>query len=900
MKKKILSLLLIITLLSGTCAHAVPIGLWEYDSRFENIFTVERSVSGEFDMLQKLIDYLGIAAKEDINGDDSVKSSVMLKALAEVAGIPYGEDVQASTILADLKAAKILKSTAKTALLSMQDILYAAARITGWVEDGATDSTVYAKAKQAGLLRNITYSSNRNLTKSETAQMIYNMLSVYIKVPETYNGSSKIFNNKPEAPILETRYGIVLKEGIVTSVFGESIFNQNSLDEDEIEIDGKVYNFNTDVSREGLVGRHTAFFVHKEDNLVLLIEPTTENTIYNIKFGSEFDFKPNIVEFNLDTDEDEFEVGSETIVVYNGMAVGTYSVNLINRYFTSGSELTAIDNDKDDVSDVILIRKWDTYIAAFEVGSEGTVIFDYDMTFEGNNYIDLTPDSKNVHITLLKNGEPADYKTIKAGDLISVSASVNATRNRYIIVELASQSVTGVLGMASDNKYYIDDAEYPVSELLINAQNTNPEVSAPVLGKSYTFYLDVSGQIANVSVPKEYIFGYLVKLSLSRAALDPKGLVKIFNADGKMIEMPIAKKVKLHTYAQTFVYEDDSEFVNKIIDEAKVRAGGDALYTGDYRSVVQYKANGKGELEELWLPYDNTSATEYGKTGYQLTYDVVESGNRTYYGVLWGNGMFRFPPSSPIFKVPGDIDAKDVMYSITNINQTQYNDTLEQGIALYSVDEYRIAGAGVIKGESSGEGDIGSYSSFVIVDKISQSVNQEKEVITKVYGWAGGKAVSYFTTEDDLTSDADTGWEVVKLSDLQFGDIIQFYEFNGDIRRFRVVYRASNPGADRIQVAVAGSTNESLSDGQTVEYGKIQQLVMSTGSYVSRKLNVLKVMQNGVENNFFLYSNRTPVVYIIDVGAKRVSISSLSELRKGDKVMLRGTWAAVDDVYVVR
>ncbi len=897
MKNKVIALVLALTLLSGTCVYALPPDLWEYESRFESIYTVNRA-ENEFYMVHKIIDYIGVANKEDISGDDNVKPAVILGALAEIAGLKYGEDVENAQMLSDLKAAKYLREDAKTSLLSMKDLLYAAARITGWAEVEDIDAIIYAQAKKSGLLRNLEYSSERNLTKNEAAQLIYNTLSVQVKKPKTFEEGVTNLDKETLPPLLESKYGIVLKKGIVTSVFGESIFSDNRLKADEIEIDSKKYHFNTDESRDGLVGRYTAFFMDVEDELVIFIEPTSENVVYEVNYNPGVSFKSTTVEYEVNDEELYFEVNPETIVVYNGISVGTYSAAVMNKYYGKGSKITAIDNDDDGICDVLLIRKWEAFTAKFEAGTEGTIVFDYNMKFNGQNYIDVTPDDKKTHITILRNGVPDDCSQIKAGDIVSISSSANTSDDKYIIIELGYEEKVGVLNSSDDNVYVIDGTEYYVSDALINAQKTDSDVTAPEMGGTYVFYIDAAGQVANVNVPLDYQFGYLVKLDIGRG-LEPECNIKIFTSEGKMITVSPAKKVVLNRDAVvSFTYnQDHKSFINKIVDEAKERAG--ALYNGDYRSIIQYKLNGKGELEEMWLPIDNTAATSYGKTGYQLTKDVLESGKRTFYGVVWGNGMFRLPATSPIFKIPGDLDAKDALYSLGSINQTQYNDTLADTMEFYSVNDFNIVGAAVIRG-ASGEGDINSYDPLMIVDKVVSGLNADKEPITKVYGWLDGKYMSYATTENSLASDADSGWEVVNFEDLKFGDIIQVYESNGDVRRFRVVYRASNPGTDRIQVAVQGTSNDGNSDGETVSYGTIQQMVIATGNYVDRELNVLKIRQDTSENLFFMRSNKIADVYVIDTTSKKVTISSTADLKYEDDVMLRGTWGGIDAIYVVR
>ena len=417
MKNKIISLLLIFTLLSGTCAYAVPLELWQYDSRFESIYAVNRATN-DFDMLQKIIDYVGIANKEDINGEDNVKPAVILGAFAEIAGLKYGEDIENSKMIADLKAAGYLRDSAKASLLSLQDLLYAAARITGWAEADDIDAIVYAQAKKAGLLRNLAYSSDRTLTKSEAAQLIYNTISVQVKKPKTYEEGVTNLDKETLAPLLESRYGIVLKKGIVTSVFGESIFSENKLKADEIEIDSKKYHFNTEESKDGLVGRNAAFFMNAEDNFVIFIEPTNDNIVYDVNYNPGVSFKNLTVEYEINDEEVYFEVNPETIVVYNGVAVGTYSSAVMNKYYGKGSKITAVDNDDDGICDVLLIRKWEGFPVAFAAGTDGTIVFDSGMTFNGQAYIDVTPDDKKTHITVLRDGVPADYSEVKAGDVV--------------------------------------------------------------------------------------------------------------------------------------------------------------------------------------------------------------------------------------------------------------------------------------------------------------------------------------------------------------------------------------------------------------------------------------------------------------------------------------------------
>ena len=252
--------------------------------------------------------------------------------------------------------------------------------------------------------------------------------------------------------------------------------------------------------------------------------------------------------------------------------------------------------------------------------------------------------------------------------------------------------------------------------------------------------------------------------------------------------------------------------------------------------------------------------------------------------MLWGgidNTLIRMTEKTPIFNVPGDFNAKDERYTKTTMNQAQYNGYISEAIEVYSVDSYSIAGAGVNMGATGG-GDIKSDEEIFVVDKVVSALNENKDIVYKVYGWLDGVETTYITTDEELTSEAGYG------------------ATQDPAHSWAVVFRASDPGADRIQIATDGDRSDSGYDGQIVEKNRAMPMLIVTGTYDSRKLNVLKIMQNGVYRNYFMYSNRITDVYILDMNAKTMKKTSVADLQTGDKIMLRQEYAGVDDVFVIK
>lgn len=878
MKKKIIAFIVVLVLLSSTSAYAVPQDLWNGDSRVVSLFTQDKTTEN-FDVLQKLIDYIGVTNKDNISGEYNIKSNVLIRALAEIVGFTYNDDVEINTILLDLKKANILRDSTKATVITLPDLLYAGTRITGWVEPGANENTVYTQAKRAGLMRNITYSDDRNLTGYEAAQLIYNILSINTKASFKYSENYVYLNKTSEEPILKSKYGIILKRGIVTAVFGESTYNTNTLKENEIELDGKVYKFNSSESQADLIGREAVLFIEEENDYVILAEATSNNDVRTINFGEETMFKSSYIEcFADDGEEYRIDVSNNTNVIYNGMLVGTYSVDLMSKYFKEGTKITAVDNDKDGDCNYLLVRCWDSFPVLLDAGVTGIVKFAHGRLFEGESYIDLTPEDDNIHVTVLKNGEKEETASIKAGSIISISTNVNKTGHKYILVETHMEQVSGELVSTSDNKYNINGNEYVVAKSYLEAQETVSGVNKPVPGQICTFSVDITKRIISAEMSPEYSFGYIVSVT-GKSGINPTCKLKIFTSNGTMEEISVAEKLKLHDdISQTGRNIEPYDFAQY------VAAKGDENEDGDYRCLIQYKLNDANEIVKVWFPIDNTGATEYGKSGYQFTKDVVNSSYVTYSsGVVkdsfWGG-------STILFAIPQEKDAIDSRYSIKK--PSYHGSRWTQASEFYCVDDFNNITAAVMHMPDTS--NIDNYSALMVVDKVVSSlVGESGELGYKIYGTVNGEAASHYASENLESLACNSGWiEGVKLTELKFGDIIQVYKADDKVQLFRILYRIS-----------AGEDYIKNSDGGSKDSG---QLAITTASFVTQKGNAFKLSQtmSGTTKTFFKFFSVSATANIIDTKTQKVTRTTVADLVPGDKIVIYSKRKAVQRVYIIR
>lgn len=880
MKNKIVALLLALLFISGTTAYAVPEDLWHGDDRVVNLFT-EVSAAKNFDVIQKLIDYIGVAEKDSISGENEVKSSVMLRALAKIAGISFEDDTDVNQITNDLKKAKLLRDSTKASYITMSDVLYAGARITGWAVADTDEISLYNNVRKSGLLRNIEYGHEKKLTCAEAAQFLYNILSVNTKslMAAEYNGSYVSIDKNTEEPILHYKYGIIMKNGLVTSVFGESIYNYSTLNENEIELDGKLYKFNPNESQSNLVGRNAVAFVEEESDLVLFAEATVNNEIHVINFGEKPLFTSNLIEYYTNEGKQQkLNVSSDTKVIYNGMLVGGYSSEMIKNYFKEGTEITAVDNNGDRRYDYLMVRYWESIPVLLDASASGIVKFDHGRTYEGETYIDLTPEDDTIHVTVLKDGDLADYSVITTGSIVSISSNANQTGHKYILVETYTEQVAGELVSVSGNIYTVNGQEYPVAQTYLDAMNRVSGVTEPVVGQICTFYVDITGRIINATVMPEYSYGYIVDIAATDG-LEPTCKVKMFTSEGLMEELNVSKKLVLH---------DDLNQLGRTVAPVAfaeyMAAKGRENENGDFRCLVQYKLDSNGEIVKIWFPIDNMGAEEFGQAGYQFTKDVVNTSYVTYSGGVVKDNYWG--ASTILFSIPTEIDAIDSRYTIKK--PSYHGSRWTHASEFYCVDEFHNIPVAVMHMTDSS--NIDNYSSLLVVDRVVTSVvGDNDEIGYKIYGTVNGEEASYSAIEDIASIPCNSGWlEGVKLTELQFGDIIQVYQAEGFVQLFRILYRI-NDDDDYVK----------NSDGGSKDSG---QLAITTGNYVTHKGNSFKYSQtvSGVTNTYFKFFATNKTANIIDTKTKKVTRTTVLDLVPGDKIVIYSKRKTVQRVYVIR
>jgi len=875
--KKLLTIFILCIFLAQT-VFAVPDDLWEADERIEGLYDSGLTEKQEIDILQKLLDYVGIIDKETLVHDNETTKSLFLTSFGKILGFSAEDEAVTESYMREGYISKedtLSKITFDTAL-------YVALRTTGYCEPYFNADDCLRIAKKEHFLYNLSYERGRAMTQREFIQLLYNTVSAKVLRHQYYSEGWSTYNKDAGPSILERMWGITLRRGIVTAVYGESIYPENSCDWGEIYINNVYHEYNQSESVDNLAGRECVYFIDK-DNTVLFAEADKNNDITELKPYSDFEFKSDRVVYYMNGKKRNISLSDDVKVIYNGVFAGQYSAEIAARYISDDAHVTIIDNNDARGIDVMFIRRYYTYPVE-EYGTEGVIRFKYDMTFKGKNYIDALPEDDNAHVDLFKDGVRVDFSEAEIGAVVSIADSVDESGYTYTKIILDYDTVTAVLSSTKNNNTYIlDGEEYRVSPLLLDAQKTYEPITVPVPGNEYAFTLDVNGTVSDISYVKDTVWGYLVRIG-TETGMDKTGKIKLFTENGEMVTYNISEEPVLY---------DKSSFDGRVykIDEFCTAVKG---LKSDYRTLVQFKVNKKGELTDLWMPITNGEIDTYGPgtIDYKVTKDYTYTGTA---GMYYYNGvvqyLYSFPASAPCFCVPTSFEADDILYQVKKPNA--WGNTNTPIKELYSLDEFGVVGAGLSYDDGN---DYTLNTTLTVVDSVGSGLDDEGNTNLQIHGWQNGNKVELLAADDNITSDVFGDYVGMTLDSLEFGDIIQVNILNKEVVGFRVIYKVNAPPAGGGIWRYNGAKRTTL-EGHSRFEAAVGTLKSKKGSSFLAEFEF-----GGNIKPVCFYTASGFAGFVIDMEDKTVTKVASAELNMyvGTQIVIQKNWSQANNVFLYK
>jgi len=702
-------------------------------------------------------------------------------------------------------------------------------------------------ASQLGITNNAVAGNDSSVLRGMVAQMTNNALTVK-KMEQTSFGGDESYE-VVDKTLLGDELDTEIIKGQITAIGTSSLSGTSTLKNNEIRIGETVYEVEDKALAQAtrLLGFNAEAFIREDENgdkkLILAraekgkntsvkivtedIEKITEGDMLRIDYWED---KEN------DTKTEYVNVKNDAKFVFNGKAI-SYNVSELKP--ASGS-LTLLDQNRDDVFDVVFIESYENYVVEEVIESSNRITDKY-----GKSSLVLDPENEDVKFIITRGGQEISIKDLKEWDVLSVATSKDKT---IVMVEVTTESITGMVEEKHGDKFVIGGKEYGVSS------NYPGEIN---LGDEGTFYLDKDRNIAAVDATSGLSsnYSYLVGADLT-TGFDKVLQIKIFDKNGDVKILKSGSKIKL------------DETSNKTPEEVLDALNGDDENIDP--QLITIETNSEGVLTRIDLAKNSVESGEIDKNNFSLN----AKGTLSYRESAKKLGSYNVDKNTIIFDIPeGETDPEK--YSIENIEILE--DGTDYDVSIYDVGEDLTAKV-IIVTNSNGIANL--EASAAIVEKISTVINEDGETVERLYAFVDGERKSFLTSEADVLVNGEG--EALKA-----GDIIQLKTNSaGEIESIRILFEADNK-------AVEGT--------QTIE----EDLVTVYGRVIKKFTNSINVSVNGGAVSNYAFGNAKVYEFSSDKSTSPIKVVEPGDIPQYDeldesRVFIRIYKDEVKEIVIVR
>lgn len=667
----------------------------------------------------------------------------------------------------------------------------------------------------------------------DAAMMLYNAANAKLYIPVSYGGSQNEYKQSDTDTLLSVYHNIYYTEGIVDATELTSVSSQGGTGENEISIDGVVYeceeNMFDYIGTQVSVYYRQTYGGDKREIVVIALENDKDDIIT----VTDDDF----ISFESDYVLKYYALGSEKVksinisksasFIYNGVYVNENIRDYMNIDY---GEIRAI-KDKNGAFSTIIITEYQTVPIGYTDTERGYVY----SAADNSVYFDLSGKDTSVYIF------DEDKNRVNVGSIAQNNVlTIYESPNKFIYAYLSRKTVDGTIErlVNTDNKIKITIGgnEYVVDKKFYEKNKT-----AIKSGKSVNLYLDIRDTVAYITIKNDnsYEYGYLTNAVLT-GDISPELSVKIFTSDGSL-----------------GVYKTDETVY---IDEVKYKELSDARAalckqgtTEIQPRLVRFIADDKGIIKKI-----DTEKRGVNETDDSLTRTAYTADGKSYDYISVGilGKKIAFDKSTILFKVPKDkdaVNATEKMFSSTNL--ARRIDWLDTEISAYTANsESGVSEVVVQKLEWSNAAPESRYN--IMFEELYTALDDDGNEVERIVGRKDGVQVEY-----DIDSDVS-----LKDSGIEKGDLLILAVNAGNtVLNYKLVYDADkniiydNDAADAYKDNIFSCNGANYFAAQNMRFGYAASV---KGSVVSMSYT------NGgeVEEIYPVLSSITATVYDSTLG----------------------------------
>lgn len=610
-------------------------------------------------------------------------------------------------------------------------------------------------------------------------KLVYNaLLTKMNEIAGTDSNGNVVYN--ATRTLAKIKFGVIDAKGILTATAKRSIVSGTELKDNQVLIDGAIYETEL-TGLEEYVGLEITYFYKENKD----IEPTVVAISASATKSETIEILPDDIKSISNIDGDNGVIYMENgagndkkckikQIVYNDEVITRYDYerakandaaaqNSEKRFYERdidgsviGSDAMSFeeflipkvgtikltDSDDDGYYDYMFVDSYDTMLVT-SVGSKTLAgeINGTDVSFN----VDTTTNS-DLEISVTKAGSEAKVRNLKKNDVVSLKRNFDNTKMTMIVT---GESIIGTIASIQDKEdaRYIEvgDAEYPVDANAFNDAKT---------GASATLYMDAFGRVGYIdSSSSGKLSGaekYAWIMNAYKSADDSDYVLLLYTQDGKAEEYTLGGTVTYWGPKNTSATSLSGDAKQTILNEL-TGSSSKYLYCNSYQiRLCKIKANTNKEIISLYV------ATEASKVSDDaaLVVDTKDLRNMSSVGSKINGRLLK--DGIVGFAVPKDVSdmRTESEYSVFSVSASSYLNSQGGVNRNFILGEFDDGTAGILvqfNDGSSTAADVSNYgtasdNSCMLVSSIGKGVNEDGDTIYTIRGMRGGSEVKYTTT----------------------------------------------------------------------------------------------------------------------------------------------------------
>ncbi len=728
-------------------------------------------------------------------------------------------------------------------------------------QSGGYPAGYIAVASSLGLMNGVSAGLGEPLKDHDAVQLLYNSLDCdYAKMIGYTASEGASYSNASKVTLLYEYRRIYKIEGIVEATEYAELRRQTRTLSGEVMIDGYIYGADGDLSR--YIGMNVEAYVkeQKSDNDVIYSIFPFDNE--ELVIGSDDilevsdDFR-KITYYDEASREKKASLSNIAKIIYNGQVLAEYTAA---GFMPANGMLRLIENGGNSGYDVVFITDYKTVVVDNISKLNQTVKnkYSYDISAET---IDLSDDNEEDMIKITYGETTLTPDDITKDDVLLVAQSQLDDR-RVIDILVSREKIYGAISeINTDNEIVItvNGKEYELSPAYKDALSANDAYAEKLkLGNTYTFLLDVNGEIAFAKEGEDFAEYAIVMGKAEESGLKKSYSLKLYTPTGEIKILNIADKLELDGVR------------SKKASEAYgvIETGMDGVV-----NVIAYRVNSDGEINFI------DTAEEYN------------AGNDGRFNVKVSGGTYRTGDTafdSNIF-----VEDTPLMWMVdkNNLDEDEsYTRFIRGGLIgdtpytfnAYNVDEYGFAGILVMMSDEALTQNSVIQSGLFVVDRVGDGLTSDGEILGKISGVQGTyENISYYYSSDcKFDANGDGVYDDVSPKTLKQGDII----------------------------SVAGNSSGLVS--RIIRYHSLSDDVYKMPPVYGRgdifkgavhKIDVDKmrmVVDCGTATRAVRLVSQPVIIY--DMSDEALSVGNLNDIEEGDIVVGKLIWARLSGIVIYK